>query len=328
MSQTLRRKIAELTLTPGKLETINLPRNYALRGIVLKVAGSITISGGTTSGTVKDSNPLQILGTLEVRREGQATLFRLPAEIAHRLNHIWYGARPDISGLASGDAQTNTAVRGSLIIPFEVLKGISPIDTFIKAGGLSSLDLLVNVGAAADLVQGGDRTIAVGATAFTLVIETLEELGLDNFIFGDMSQSLISSAEVTANSDSFQVKPISVGNEYYAFVLRSRADNLNLNTVINRIKLKSGSEVFFDIDADTLRYDNKRQFAIESFPDGYYVLWLSPDGLLNSCLDVRKGTGRDTLEFELKVTKQSGTNIVDIIGFEYKRPNLPIAAKR
>lgn len=324
MSQYQRRKIGELTLTAGKLETINLPRNYALRNIIIKLAGSITVSGGTTSGTPKDSNPLQFLGTLEVRREGKDTLFRLPADHLHRLNHIWGGTRPDIASLANGDAQSNTAVRGSCVIPFEVLRGISPIDTLIKAGGLSSLDLLVNVGQASDLIQGGDRTIAVGSTAFTLIVEVEEELGLENWIFHDLKQYLVASPEVTATSDGFQIKPIPVGNEFYAFVLRAKADNLLNNSIINRIKLKAGSEIFVDVDADTLRYDNKRKFGIESFPDGHYVIWLSPDGMLNSCLDVRKGTGRESLELELKVTKQSGTNIIDVIAYELIRAQVPL----
>jgi len=323
MSQALRRKIAELTLSENKLETINLPRNYAIRGIVLKLKGSITIGSGTTSGTPKDANPLQFLGTLEVRREGKDTLFRLPADVLFRLNQIWYGTAPDISGLASGDAQSDTPVKATVIIPFEVPRGISPIDTFIKASGLSSLDLLINVQTASACVQGGDRPVSVGSTAFSLVVETLEELGLDNWFFGDMKQYLVSSIEVSSSSDAFQIKPIPVGNEYYAFVLRSTVNNLPSNAVIQRIKLKSGSETFFDVDAETLRYDNKRQFGIESIPDGYYVLWLSPDGMLNSCLDVRKGTGRETLEFELKVSKQTGTNIIDVIAYEYVRPVPP-----
>jgi len=320
----LRRKVAELTLTEGKLETIALPRNYAIRAICLKLAGSITIGSGTANGSPKDSNPLHILGTLEVRREGKDTLFRLPADVAHRLNHIFYGTRPDIIGLASGGSQTDTPVRASVVVPFEVLKGISPIDTLVKAGGLSSLDLLINVGRASDCVEGGDRPISVGTTPFSLVVETLEELGLDNWIFGDMKQYLVSSVEVNASSDAYQIKPIPVGNEYYAFVLRARVNNLLSNAVIQRIKLKSGSEVFFDVDGDTLRFDNKRQFGLESMPDGYYILMLSNDGLLNSCLDVRKGTGRETLEFELQVSKQTGTNIIDVIALEYIRPQVQI----
>lgn len=327
MSQTLRRKIAEETLSVNTPKTINLPRNYSIRGICVKLAGSITISGGTTSGTVKDSNPLQFIRSIEVRREGKDTLMKISPDILHRINQIFYGTRPDISGLANGDAQANTAVRGSFIIPFEVLKGISPKDTFLKAGGLSSLDLIVDVGAASDLVQGGDRTIAVGTTAFTVIVETLEEIGLENFIFGDMKQYLVAEPEIAASSDNFQIKPIPVGNEYYAFVLVAKADNILNNSIINRIKLKSGSEVFFDVDADSLKYDNKRQFGIETFPDGYYVLFLTPDGLLNSTLDTRQGTGRNTLEFELKVTKQSGTNTISVYGMEYIRPQIVNAKK-
>lgn len=326
MSQVFRRRVTQQTLSENVPKTIGLPRNYAIRDVICKLAGSITISGGTISGTVKDSNPLQFIRRVEIRRSGQDTPINIPPEFLHRINQIFFGTRPDISGLANGDAQSNIAVRGSFIIPFQTLRGISPIDTLLKAGGLSSLDLFVDIAQASDLVEGGDRTIAVGSTAFTLVVESLEEIGLENWIFGDMKLYSVAEPEVTASSDNFQIKPIPVGNEYYALVLIARAGNILNNSIINRITLASGSEKFYaDIDADALRYDNKRQFGIESFPDGYYVLPLSIDGMLNSCLDVRQGTGRNTLEIELKVTKQSGTNKISIYAMEYIRPKvLPV----
>jgi hypothetical protein len=323
------RRIAKENVSLGVPITKELDKNYCFREIILKLKGSITISGGTTNGTPKDSNPLQLIKSIEVLRNGKDTLIKLPADYLHRLNHIWYGARPPISGLSSGDVQTDTSVYAEVRIPFLNLRGIKPIDTLLKAKGLSSLQLIIDIASSASvLVSGGDRTIAVGSTPFELEITTLEEVGIEDFVFGDMKKSLVASALVNASSTEFQIKPIPVGNEWKAFVIVACEDEIPKNTIINNIQLKSGSEVFYNISGEQLRYMNKAQFGLESMPDGYYVLDFMADGMLNQILDVRKGTGRETLEFVLDVNKLSGDTKIDVIGLEYLRPAVSLPAKK
>jgi hypothetical protein len=312
------RQITTKTLTLGQPETISIPRNYAIRNLALKLKGSITISGGTTSGIVKDSSPLQLLTNLRVRRDGKDTLISIPAVYLHRLNQILYGTRPQITSLANGDAQSDTAVSAGIIIPFENLRGVKPFDTLLKGAGLSSLDLLLDVASSASvLVQGGDRTIAVGSTPFTLDVMSIEEIGVNNFIFGDIRTYLAHKVSVSGASDSFQIKPIAVGNRYKGFLLVVEDDSALSNSIIDHIKLKSGSEVFVDANAESLQWRSKTEYQLESLPTGYYYINLMPDGMLNQTLDVGPKSGRETLEFDLKVNAPGGTCYIYVIALEY-----------
>ncbi len=327
MSQFLRRQIARETLTASSPKTIPLPRNYAIRDIVCSLAGSYTVVGAGTAGVIRDGGCLNLIKSVEVRRNGQDSLIKIPASVLHRINHIFSGTRPPITDPADNTAQANTAVSGSFKIPFNALLSKREIDTILKSGGLSSLDLIVDVGVASDIQVGGANTYSIGATPFTLTVDTEEELGLQDWISGDMKLYGIANVTVPATSSAFQIRPIPVGNEYYAFVLVAKEAGVLSNAIINRIKLSSGSEVFYDVDALNLRNDNKSEFATETYPVGYYVLILSKDGLLNSALDTRNGTGRNTLEFTLDVTA-GAASAIEVYSMEYIRPIRTAAVKK
>lgn len=320
MSIHLSRKIVSDTLTVGVPKSYPLPRNNMIRAISCRLAGSITVSGGSTSGTVKDSSTLALLNSVEVRRNGQDTLIKAEPALLHRLTQIFYGTRGEMVEISSGGTQTNTAVSGSFIIPFEVMRGYKGIDTGLQAGGLATLDLNIDVGQASQLIQGGDRTTAVGSTAFTFVAETIEERGLDSLNTGDMKIYSAAEAVVSASSANFQIKPLPVGNEMYAIVVFARVDNILSNAVVNNIRLSSGSEVFVDRAGAALQAENKMFFGMETWPTGIYVMPLSRDGMLNSTLDLRQGTGRNSLELTVDATQSGTTTKLSAYCIEYIRP--------
>ena len=324
MSEFHRRQVSKNTLTVNSPLTINLPRNYPIRKLVCKLAGSYTVVGTGTAGALRDGSALNLIRSVEVRRNGQDSLIKIEPSVLHRINQLFYGTRPAIVEPANNTVQADTPVSGSFVIPFEVMKGYREIDTLLKSGGLSGLDLIVDVGQAADIQVGGANAYSVGATPFSLIVDAEEELGLDSWVFGDMKLYNISRVTVPATSHAFQVKPIPVGNEWYAFILVAKEAGVLSNAIINTIKLSSGSEVFVgDIDAGNLRDDNKREFKLETMPTGYHVLMANKDGMLNSLWDTRLGTGRNTLEFTLDVTAGAASEI-SVYGLEYIRPaNVP-----
>jgi len=314
------RFVEQKTLTLGQPETIKIPTNNCIRNLILRLAGSITISGGSTSGTVHAQGVARLLSDISVKRNGSDTIFSLPGWLLYELNRILYGTAGSLTNLANGDAQANTAVNVSLIVPFENLRGVKPFDTLMKASGLSSLDLLVNTVAASGVVYGGDRTSAVGTTAFTLRASIEEERFVNNFTFGDLRISLLNKVSVGGASANFQIKPLPVGNMYKGFMLFAEDAGVGSNALISNIKLKSGSEVFADIAGSELREVNKLDKGIETLGTGVYYLDMLPDGMLNSSLDVSPKTGRETLEFELNVAAPGGTAYVYVVGIEYVPP--------
>ncbi|MFH0772549.1 MAG: hypothetical protein V1933_08025 [Candidatus Omnitrophota bacterium] len=314
------REVSTKTLALGTPETFSIPRNYAHRHLALRLAGSITVAGGTTSGTPKTQGLWHLLSSLRIKRNGGDTVVSIPGWLLYELNKVFLGTAPTLVNLASGDAQSNTAVNGTIIIPFENLRGIKPFDTLLKGSGLSSLDLLVDTAAASAMINGGDRTVTAGTTAFTLNVTTVEETEVNNFVFGDIRTSLVHKVAITGASSNFQIKPLPTGNFYKAFMLFVEDAGAGSNSVINKIKLKSGSESFVDVNGLLLRDIYKQAYSLESLSTGVYYVDLMPDGMLNSCLDVTPQTGRETLELELDVAAPSGTCYVYVVGLEYIPP--------
>jgi len=317
------RNIAVKTLTLGQPETIQLPRNYAIRGLILQLAGSVTVTGATGDGNIKTAGIWHTISSLRVRRDGRDTLVSIPAFLLYSLNKIFYACAPKGTNATTGAAQTNTALTGGLILPFENLGGIKPFDTLLKGSGLSSLDLLVDTQAISNMFGSAwANAAAVGTTAMSLSVDVIEEVGVNNFIFGDIRTSLISKANVAATSTNFQIKPLPVGNYYKGFLLFA-VDSTDgpSDTVITNIKLKSGSEVIVDQPAlnckDLMKLTHAQETAVET---GVYYLDLMPDGMLNQCLDVTPGSGRETLELELAVTKGTATTDIYVVGLEYIPP--------
>lgn len=316
------RNIASKNLTLGQPETFLLPRNNVNRALVLRLAGSCTVTGATGNGAVKTAGLWWTIGNIRVRRDGRDTIISIPGFLLYHLNRLFYKTSPLITSPGSGAAQTNTAISGTLYLPFENIGGIRKFDTCLKGAGLSSLDLLVDTQAMSNVFGTTFANVAaVGATAMTISVDVVEETGVNNWNFGDIRMSLISKAVVTATSSNFQIKPLPVGNYYKGFLFFTEDNDAASDAILNNIKLKSGSEVIVDIPAldlkGAMKIDHQNETAIDT---GIYYLDLMPDGRLNSSLDVTPKSGRETLEMELNVTVGGGTTNVWIIGLEYIKP--------
>lgn len=317
------RNIAVKSLTLGQPESILLPRNYAIRGLVLQLAGSVTVTGATGDGAVKTAGIWNTLSNIRVRRDGRDTLVSIPGFLLYSLNRIFYGTAPKLTNATTGAAQTNTALTGGLILPFENVLGIKPFDTLLKGSGLSSLDLLIDTQAISNIFGSAwANAAAVGTTAMSLSVDVIEEVNVNNFVFGDIRLSLISKANVAATSSNFQIKPLPVGNYYKGFLLFAMdSTDGPSDSVITNIKLKSGSEVIIDQPALNCKDLMKCAYGLETAVEtGVYYLDLMPDGMLNQCLDVTPGSGRETLEMELAVTKGTATTDIYVVGLEYIPP--------
>ena len=317
----LKRQIALENVSLGNPITINLPRNYAYRSLTLRLAGSITVAGGSTSGTPYLAGCAKLINRVSIRRDGKDTVVDLTGEDLYILNKMLYKTAVQELNLPNGDANANQAVNVTLRVPFENLLGIKPFDTLLQSVGLSSLDMIIEVNSAASaVIDGGDRTVSVGTTAFTLTVTSDEETGVANFNFGNIRLYKAQSVAPAGASNAFQIKPISVGNMYKGFLLITKAaataGDLD-SAVVDNIKLKSGSESFVDVKASTIQGENKIDQQLESLIAGVYYLDLMPDGRLNAALDVTPSSGRQSLEFEL-VTLKAGT--VDVIALEYVPP--------
>ena len=139
-------------------------------------------------------------------------------------------------------------------------------------------------------------------------LQTVEYLGADPDFKAFINKHTQIQKEVTATTSELQERlPTEV--VYRRFFIYTEVDGLASDSVINKIKLKSGTLVFKDISADILKGNMKFFAGNESMDTGLYVIELITDGQLSEALNTK---GMSSLEFIFDVTKQSGTNVIHI----------------
>lgn len=315
------RQVITKTLSLGSPETIQIPRNFCARSLKLRLAGTIDVSNATAASTALSAGAANILQNIRIRLDGRETVFSLPGVLTYELNKILYGTPGAITNPATATA-TNVAVSCELMIPFENILGVKSFDTLINASKLqSSFDLVIDTQAASNIFKGSVG--AVVNTAFTLEVNTTEEVGVNNFVFGTIRTYLAQKVSMGATSSNFQIKPLPVGNmiKGLMFFAEDTASYNGSDSVITNIKLKSGTDVYVDRPYTALKKEFEMVNRISSGSTGVCYVDLMSDGSLNQCLDLRDETGRRTFEAEL-VTVAGTSNNIYVVVLEYVPPTV------
>ena len=343
----LEREIGSITYAANQTRTLPLPRNYAYRTLHLKLVADLTRVAGATDGAPKDSCPAQLVRNIMIRANGRDVIKNYDFETLHRLNQIRYGCRPRISWMDAAGAYseawedfavaTDETFEIHAIIDFAMWRAIRPIDSLLDSAGLATLDLIVNFGAGDDVMNDAYDPAAGGVTvnSATLYVAAVESVGVPpGTVFMTNKEYMIRS-QVTAVSTRHQIF-LPVSNLYRSFVLKTHSDGDQVNTILNDITIKAGTEVFKYRLASFLQMDNRIEFATESpitqdtqdrshqedVIPGYYVLEFVKDGRLTECLDTSK---LSSLMLELNVAHPGTNDFIDVYPCELLVPAVPAA---
>ena len=331
--KVLEREIGTIEYAAGQTRTLSLPRNYAYDKLYIKLAAQLDIAGGS-AGNPKDSCPAQLVQNIQIRANGRDVIKNYDLESLHRLTQLRHGVRPYIISLAAGFAQgDDNVVVVHAVIDFAMWRASKPIDTLLDSAGLATLDLIVTwTGAATNVMTDAfDGTVTVDDA--TLYVASLERVGVpagSKFMFNKEYQI---RSQVSASSNNHQIN-LPVGNLFRDFVLKTHSDGVQVNTILNNIQLKSGTEVFKNRLANFRQMDDRVEHGIcvpevvasaaaidhfytEYVLDGYYVLDFVKDGRLTEALDT---TRLSSLELLLDVNKVGTDDFIDIYPSELTLP--------
>ena len=330
--KVLEREIGTITYVANQTRTLPLPRNYAYRKLYLKLAADVTLAAGS-AGTPKDSCPLQLVSSIEIRANGRDVIKRLDMETAHRLNQFRYGVRPYIDSLPTGyGAAADVVVGGHAIIDFEMWRAVRPIDTLLDSAGLATLEMIVTFGAGTDILNDAyDGTVVVNEA--TLYVSALEAVGVPAGTKFMLNKEYQIRSQVNAASTNHQVQ-IPVGNMFRSFILKTHSDGNQVNTILNNIQIKAGTEVFKNRRAFLVQCDNRVEcgmeipevvgsaaavdhYYLEHILDGYYLLEFVKDGRLTEALDTSR---LSSLELLLDVNNPGTVDMIDIYPVELVQP--------
>lgn len=341
----LEREIGSITFAANQTRTLQLPRNYAYRKLHLKLVADLTRTA-SAAGAPKDSCPAQLVRSIMIRANGRDVIKNFDFETLHRANQFRHSCRPRISWMDSDGAPVETwegfaaAAAGDTfvihaVIDFEMWRAIRPIDSLLDSAGLATLDLIVTFGAGNDVMNdafnGGVGVVTVNSA--TLYVASTESVGVPpNTVFMTNKEYTIRS-QVTAASARHQIQ-LPVSNLYRSFLIKTHSDGDQVDTILNNITIKAGTEVFKYRIASFLQMDNRLEFATESpisqdtqdrshqenVIPGYYILEFVKDGRLTECLDTSK---LSSLTLELDVAHPGTDDFIDIYPTELLMPPLP-----
>ncbi len=336
--KVLEREIGSIIYAAGQTRTLPLPRNYAYRSLQLKLACQLDRVVGATGGAPKDSCPAQLVQNIMIRANGRDVIKNYDFESLHRMDQIRHGVRPHITVPEDWDGYdviTDSAQVIHAQIDFAMPRAIRPIDTLLNSAGLATFDLIVTFGNPDDVMNDAydPATGGISVDSATLYVAAIESVGVPPGTQFMVNKEYMIRSQVNATSTSHQIQ-LPVSNLFRSFILKTHSDGDQVNTILNNIQIKAGTEVFKNRYASFLQMDNRLEcgievpnvdgdaaavdhYMLEHLLEGYYLLEFVKDGRLTECLDTSK---LSSLELMLDVSSVGTDDFIDIFPCEMIAP--------
>jgi len=335
---------------PGENQqlTFPIPRNYPLVALEFELVATLARAAGTVGGPC-DSAPAQLVRSLDLVANGQDTIKRMPFDTLHRKNELQFGVRPRIYsealsgfGIIAANGETaKVAARMSFAMP----RAVRQVETLLDTAALSSLDLLITFGAGLDIMNDTFDGASVTVEDAKLHITAIEYIGVVNWNLAIWKENW-KRKEVTGVDNAFQIKlPYGSNLAYRSILIKTHSDADQVDTImpyngiaiLNKLTLKSGTEVYCYEIAQLLQVQNRLAYSIqvpertgsaaalnhrlqELVLEGYYYIDFCRDGRLTEMLDT---TMLSDLELVLEVANPGAADFVEV----YFDHVLPLAKK-
>lgn len=309
------RELGERSFRAGQVDTIEIPRGYSIANLLFRLTGTLSRTAGASAGAGKDFTGAQLVKRIEIRKNGREVIKALDFESMMRFNEQRQGTPPEwaLSAAWTGfGALATTTFALSAKLAFEMWKSISPLDTLFDSSsrnGIAALDLVIYWGQLSDVMTPAYNPAGAGVTADVTpsLSVAVEEYVDPDAIPGEYLENREYSIRrsITATNPKEQ-QSISPSNWFRQFCLKTYSDGVQRSDILNNVIIRSGSQVFKNHKAESLRQKNKTDFGLTTVQPGYYVLDFCPDGHLSRMLATQ---GFSDLVIEMDVTKQ-GTDCV------------------
>jgi hypothetical protein len=219
-------------------------------------------------------------------------------------------ADPDITG-------TGAKTFGGVVqLPLESPGAVRKIDTLLASGRLSTLELRASFGDVNNLFS----TAPTATTGFTCPIKVAldETIRLDGRAENYMTyKEHVIEKQIVGATTAFQIL-LGVGNRYRGFMIETESDGEMVDTILNKATLKSGTDIFYQLEEDQIRGINQSNLLGNAETlTGYYYLDAVPEGRLVDSWDARI---LSQMELELDVNAPGTTDIVRIYPDELIEP--------
>lgn len=320
MPQQVRRRQHEtITYTANAKESATLSRGMILRHLMLRLQGqpTITAMNNSAANTLK-AEEWGILDRIDLIANGSDVIKSFSGEQLWWLNYFLFGTVPPVTATLGDGSTANPSFDVSLLLPFWMPRSVRPFDTALDARQLSDLKL--------EITWGSHTSINSAATGFT-TNPTLEVYALESFnppnAAAFSTWRLFQIIQTITAANAAQTIKLPVGPLYRGFLINTIADAADVATVINNIKVKSGTTVFVDLPEDVLRLEYRQMNGVpidavgrrssSSSVNGWYMLDLVTDGRLSEAIDT---LGFAEFELELNVAAPGTARSIELLPFQ------------
>jgi len=206
-------------------------------------------------------------------------------------NMFLHGTKPVL--VESGITAATHPYGGVILVPFSMPRAIREIDTLLNSGRLSTLELRITYGA---LTATSCEMFSTDATAYTVAGSTCDvEVHVNESIRLDGKaepysayKELYIEKDVVAAAAEFQIL-LPVGNRYRGFLIETESDGNMVDTILNKVTIKSGTDVFKSIARADLQGDNAIKYDLEAQTFvGYCYVDFCTEGRLVDALDASR----------------------------------------
>lgn len=300
--KTIERSIGDVSFVSGQKSYLDIPKDYWLRQLYLYLSGTLTI--GTANATaLRLESPLSLIKNIDLILNGKDVIKSLPFSAIQQWTKIRHGTSP--ANTAPGLTQAAHAFAAGGILDLCLADGSSKVDTMLKAKGASTLQLGIDWETTTLGLVVPDTTTTLAITNGNLHVCTNEAYNVDDKIKFPVNREYCLSLSPSATG-IYQLK-LPTGNLFWSILIRTVDNGALSNAVINKLTLKSGTEVFrYYSSQNALRDISKVDKGIESLGTGYYLIHLTRDGFMSEALDARL---MSDLVLELDITFGTATQI-------------------
>lgn len=326
MAQDVRTRPQKVvTFASGQQQTVDLSRGLVARYYSLRLKGQPTLTApNNTLAKTLAGDEWAVIAKLELIENGSQVIRSLSGEQLWWLNYFMFGVPPQITP-AIGDASTaNPAFDSVLLLPMWMFNSVRPMDTALDTSKLSDHKLRITWGTFASI--NGDASAWTAEPS--LEIDSCESAFLKDSEFS--LQTVYGITQTIANDDPKLQIYLSTGDWYRAFLINTKDAGVDEGDILNNLKLKSGTTVFYDKAATKIQqeyyltrgihrpipgsvaagvYDALRRSAKSSL-DGWYFVDLLTDGRLSESINTKAFS---EFYLEADVSVGAGTTIMEII---------------
>ncbi len=301
MARKYLRREGQESFSPSAQGRIQLSRNYHIRYLLC----ALTINHTNSTADFKSDHFANLINSIQIVANGNKTIKHVDVKKLVA-NAVYDQGKPMKTVVKTDDGSKTSTLY--FTIDFSKRGMVRPNDTIENSSLYTTFDMLIDWANAAAVGSGitiDSATLEVSSNQFVGYTRNKGER-----IAHNVETQL--SEEITSSTSEYQIS-LPVKKIYQKLLIGSFLDGNRVNSIVNGVKLKSGTTVFADWKADDLKADNLDRYGIsvESTVDGLLMLDLVDRGRNSDALDTRGEF--NTLELVLDVTKDSsGTNTVTV----------------